>query len=69
MPNMSGGGGANNFKTVKCKFYADGIYYLILSFIGKICPYQNKCTFAHGEEELRAGMPVAYGYGQQYQPN
>jgi hypothetical protein len=38
------GGNMSNFKTVKCKYFDSG----------KPCPYQNKCSYAHGNDELRA---------------
>jgi len=55
---MGFNGGQVNFKTVKCKFFDNGT----VSFntynvcIGKTCPYGNKCTFAHGDEDLKAAI-------------
>ena len=37
------GGQMSNYKTIKCKYYESG----------KNCPYQNKCSYAHGQEDLR----------------
>jgi hypothetical protein len=44
------------------------VFNLILNFIGKNCPYQNRCSFAHGQEELRASQmpPVPMGGMEGY---
>lgn len=44
----------SNFKTVKCKFFESP----------KGCPYKERCSFAHGDQELRANPN---GMGQQQQ--
>ena len=36
-------GGASNFKTVMCKNYREKGF----------CKFGDKCTFAHGKDELR----------------
>lgn len=33
-----------NYKTVKCKFFESN----------RQCPYESRCSFAHGNNELRA---------------
>lgn len=44
-PNMQNQQQYNSmvYKTVECKFYKQN----------KPCPYKERCTFAHGEQELR----------------
>lgn len=44
-----------NYKTELCKYYAQGS-----------CPYQGKCSFAHGESELKQKQVHPNG-GQQNQ--
>lgn len=49
-PSPSGPATVANFKTIKCKFFEQGQ-----------CKYESKCTFAHGDQDVRiqqAGMAL-----------
>ena len=54
-PPMSGGapmmGSYSNYKTVRCKFFDQGNY--LFTSLGKNCPYGDRCSFAHGTEDIR----------------
>ena len=49
-------GGATNYKTVPCKYFMqDGV-----------CNFGDKCSFAHGVQDLRAKQLVDYTQSTSY---
>lgn len=51
-PNQTATTNVARFKTVLCKHYGSG----------KMCVYGDKCQFAHGPQELKAGVIKIFNY-------
>ena len=46
-------GSYSNYKTVRCKFFDQCKSFCYVIALEKVCPYGDRCSFAHGQEDLR----------------